>query len=87
VIALDRSQSEGVDNAEDCFLTALSTALAQNAKWWELRIATSLARVWRGQGRARESRELLDPVLRMKTHCQIRARKFDALTFFPQRAI
>ena len=34
----------------------------QQAKSWELRAATSLARLWREQGRRAEARELLAPV-------------------------
>ncbi len=32
------------------------------AKSWELRAATSLARLWQGQGKTTEARELLAPV-------------------------
>jgi predicted ATPase len=34
----------------------------QSAKSWELRAATSLARLWRDQGRRAEARDLLAPV-------------------------
>ena len=34
----------------------------QQAKSWELRVAMSLARLWRGQGKVRQARELLAPV-------------------------
>jgi class 3 adenylate cyclase/predicted ATPase len=46
-------------DAESCFLTALAIARAQRAKSLELRAATSIARLWRRQGRALEARELL----------------------------
>jgi predicted ATPase len=34
----------------------------QQAKSWELRAATSMARLWRAQGKRDEARELLAPV-------------------------
>ena len=34
----------------------------QQAKSWELRAATSLARMWMGRGRSDEARALLSPV-------------------------
>ena len=34
----------------------------KQAKSWELRAATSLARLWRDQGKVSEARELLAPV-------------------------
>jgi predicted ATPase len=37
-------------------------AEAQGAKLWELRAATSLARLWRDQGKRDEARDLLAPV-------------------------
>jgi predicted ATPase len=43
--------------AERCFRQALDIARVQSAKSWELRSATSLARLWRDQGR-----DLLAPV-------------------------
>ena len=48
--------------AEAFFERALSVARAQQAKSWELRAATSLARLWRDQGKVRQARELLAPV-------------------------
>jgi len=44
------------------FEQALSVARQQQAKSWELRAATDLARLWHGQGRREEARELLAPV-------------------------
>jgi predicted ATPase len=41
---------------------ALCVARRQQAKAYELRAATSLARLWRNQGRREEARELIAPV-------------------------
>ena len=48
--------------AEDHFRQALDWARRQGALSWELRAATSLARLLRDQGRREEARELLAPV-------------------------
>jgi predicted ATPase len=48
--------------AEDHFRKALDWARRQGALSWELRAATSLARMWRDQGKSQEARELLAPV-------------------------
>jgi class 3 adenylate cyclase/predicted ATPase len=48
--------------AEVCFQQALAIARRQQAKSWELRAATSLARLWQQQGKRAEARELLAPV-------------------------
>jgi class 3 adenylate cyclase/predicted ATPase len=48
--------------AEACFERALAVARAQQAKSWELRAATSLARLWRDQGKRDQARDLLAPV-------------------------
>ena len=48
--------------AEVCFQLALGIARRQQAKSWELRAATSLARLLRDQGRQAEARDLLAPV-------------------------
>jgi class 3 adenylate cyclase/predicted ATPase len=48
--------------AEDLYRKALSVAEEQEAKLWELRAATSLARLRRDQGRHTEARDLLAPV-------------------------
>jgi predicted ATPase/class 3 adenylate cyclase len=41
---------------------ALEVAREQGAKWWELRAATSLAQLWRDQGRRSEAHGLLAPI-------------------------
>jgi class 3 adenylate cyclase/predicted ATPase len=48
--------------AEELYGKALSVAVEQEAKLWELRAAGSLAQLWRDQGRRTEARDLLTPV-------------------------
>jgi class 3 adenylate cyclase/predicted ATPase len=48
--------------AEGSFHTALAIAREQGTRGYELRAATSLARLWREQGRRDEARDLLAPV-------------------------
>ena len=48
--------------AEGYFKPALSIALQQEAKSWELRASMSLARLWRDQGKQQQARELLAPI-------------------------
>jgi predicted ATPase len=48
--------------AEVYFKRALAVAQRQRAKSWELRAATSMARLWRDQGKRERARELLRPV-------------------------
>jgi predicted ATPase len=48
--------------AEAYFERALAVARAQQAKSWELRVAMSMARLWRDRGKRDEARELLSPV-------------------------
>jgi adenylate cyclase len=57
-------QTTGTNNgvAEECFRLAMSTAREQGSQCFELRAATSLARVWRDQGKRHEARDLLAPV-------------------------
>jgi predicted ATPase len=54
-------QSRAIE-AEDCFRTATEIAREQGALSWELRIALSLARLRKTQGRHDEVRQLLAPV-------------------------
>jgi predicted ATPase len=44
------------------FSTPLPLRGEQGAKMWELRAATSLARLWRDHGRRTEARDLLAPL-------------------------
>ena len=48
--------------AETCFQHAIAIAQTQHAKSWELRASTSLAHLWRNQGKRDEARELLASV-------------------------
>jgi serine/threonine protein kinase/class 3 adenylate cyclase/tetratricopeptide (TPR) repeat protein len=48
--------------AEGCFLTAIETARRQQARAWELRATTSLARLWQRLGRRDEARAALAAV-------------------------
>ena len=47
------------EQVEACFHKALTIARQQAAKSWELRAASSLARLWQSQGKITEARELL----------------------------
>jgi adenylate cyclase len=51
-----------VVEAEQCFHQALDIARHQQAKSLELRAAMSLARLWQGQGKHAEARQLLAPI-------------------------
>jgi predicted ATPase len=48
--------------AEAGYCEALASARQLSAKLWEVPAATSLARLWRDQGKRAEARELLAPV-------------------------
>jgi class 3 adenylate cyclase/predicted ATPase len=48
--------------AQAHFERAIAIARAQKAKSWELRAATSLARLWRDHGKRQRARDLLAPV-------------------------
>jgi hypothetical protein len=52
----------GAGRAEASYREAIATAQQQSAKLWELCAATSLARLWRDQGKRTEARKLLAPV-------------------------
>jgi predicted ATPase len=51
-----------LEGAERNFIASLEWARRQQAKSWELRTSTSLARLWQSQGKRREAYELLAPV-------------------------
>jgi predicted ATPase len=48
--------------AEGCFQQALAIAQRQQARWWELRAAMSLARLWQQQGKRAAAYNLLAPI-------------------------
>ena len=50
------------EKAETSFHQALEVARSQQVKSFELRAATSLARLWKNRGKRDEARELLAPV-------------------------
>jgi tetratricopeptide (TPR) repeat protein len=51
-----------LDGAERNFLASLDWARRQQAKSWELRTSTSLARLWQSQGKPQDAYALLAPV-------------------------
>ena len=55
-------REQHTEGAEELFGKALCIAREQNAKLWELRAATSLARLRCDQGRRAEARDLLAPI-------------------------
>jgi predicted ATPase len=71
-IALVSPQREA-SNAQAYFKRGLCVARQQQAKSWELRAAMSMARLWRGQGKVQQARELLAPVYGWFTERLIRA--------------
>jgi predicted ATPase len=79
-IALMASEPESV-KAEDYFQRALAVARQQQAKSWELRAAMSMARLWRGQGKRQQARDLLAPI------CGWFTEGFDTLDLRETRAL
>jgi tetratricopeptide (TPR) repeat protein len=55
-------QAAAIGDAEECFRRALAVAREQHTRSWELRAATSLARLLNDQGRRGEARDLLAAV-------------------------
>ena len=51
-----------VADAERSYQQAIAVAKRQSAKIFELRASTSLARLWRDQGKRAEARDLLAPI-------------------------
>ena len=60
-LLLSQSQDNQAE-AKTYFQHAISIAQSQQAKSWELRAATSLARLWQQQGKRQEAHDLLTPV-------------------------
>ena len=61
-VLLLESRPDVMEGAETAFHAAISIAREQGAKSWELRAATSLARLWQSQGKRQEAHDLLAPV-------------------------
>jgi tetratricopeptide (TPR) repeat protein len=55
-------QQGNLDAAEENYLASIEVAREQQAKSWELRTSTSLARLWQSQGKRKEALDLLKPV-------------------------
>jgi hypothetical protein len=56
------SLKDDLVGAEQNYLASLDWAREQQAKSWELRTSTSLARLWQRQGKKKEAHDLLTPV-------------------------
>jgi predicted ATPase len=56
-----RVPERGLTESESCFRKALTITQMQGARGYELRAATSLARLWGERGRRTEARDLLAP--------------------------
>jgi predicted ATPase/DNA-binding winged helix-turn-helix (wHTH) protein len=61
-VVLQRGAAHAAAMAEDDFVKSIQLARRQEALAWELRTATSLARLWWNQGRISEAYELLSPI-------------------------
>ena len=61
-ITLREGLEASVKEAERDFVNSLRIAADQQAKSWELRTSTSLARLWQSQGRKKKAHDLLAPV-------------------------
>jgi predicted ATPase len=59
---LHRTASADTAEVEVCFRNSLDVAQEQGGKWWELRAAASLARLWAEQAERRRAHDLLAPV-------------------------
>jgi predicted ATPase len=61
-VVLQRGAAHAAAMAEDDFVKSIQLARRQEALAWELRTATSLARLWWNQGRISEAYETLSPI-------------------------
>jgi predicted ATPase len=76
-----QQSSDNDTEAETCFQHAISIAQGQQAKSWELRAATSLARLWHQQGKRQEAHDLLAPLYHWFTE------GFDTLDLMDAKAL
>jgi len=60
--ARSEGRSKARREAEGCFVRALELARQQEVQWWQLRAATSLARLWREHGKVEQAYDLLAPI-------------------------
>ena len=51
-----------IGEAEESYQRAILVGRSQHSRFWEIRAATNLGRLWRDQGKRKEARELLAPV-------------------------
>jgi hypothetical protein len=61
-ISADTRDGNAAPAGAACFRRAMEIACEQQAKLWELRAATSLARLWAEQGERQKTHDLLAPV-------------------------
>ena len=57
-----RNSASAIVWSEELGSSALAVARKQQAKSWKLRVAMSMARLWRDQGKRQQARNLLAPV-------------------------
>jgi predicted ATPase len=62
LLGAERGEAKAQAQAQAYFERALTVARQQQAKSWELRAATNLARLWRDQGKVQQAHELLAQV-------------------------
>jgi predicted ATPase len=66
-LLLAGAHPNGIGAAEDMLQEALALARDQGTRSWELRVGTSIARLWRDQGRSSDARNLLLPIYKSFT--------------------
>jgi predicted ATPase len=76
-----QQSSDNSTEAATCFHQAMTIAQNQSAKSWQLRAATSLARLWHQQGKTQEAYDLLAPVYHWFTE------GFDTLDLMDAKAL
>lgn len=58
-----KAQGASANLVEQQYREAILRAQSQNAKWWELRASTSLAKLLHSQGKSKEAHDILYPTL------------------------